>query len=447
MHESLKANKWALSSVSSTQQDLFDHNVITHDVTASELCTRRAPKARCKMNSRESKGLAIAAQSQIVCKDNCFVVPSQSNSSKRYVVDLYLNTCTCQDFAENAAKCKHRYAVEYMLQRMRGEQLPEPEKRKTYRQEWHEYNLAATNEKARFLELLYSLCQNLEESPQATGRPRVPVADRTFAVAYKVYSTISSRRFTTDLREAKQRGYTSTVPTYVSVCRFLESEELTPVLHRLITESALPLKAVEQDFAVDSSGFSTCQFTRWFSEKYGSGMKEAHDWLKLHAMVGVTTHVITSVEISGRDSHDTNYFKPLVTHAAQHFNLREVSGDKAYATRANLRLVESVGAKPYIAFRSNVRGDSKCATWNRIVHYYNFQREEYMKHYHRRSNVESAFSMIKSRFGERLRSKTRAAQINELLCKVLCHNLVCLVHSMYELGVEVSFGTESPSVT
>src|SRR5205085_2666589 len=120
-------------------------------------------------------------------------------------------------------------------------------------------------------------------------------------------------------------------------------------------------------------------------------------------------------------------------------NLHEVSADKAYANRVNLHLVESVGAKPYIAFRSNTRGDGKCSTWNRIFHYYSFNREEYMQHYHKRSNAESAFSMIKGRFGERLRSKTHTAQVNELLCKVLCHNLCVLVQSIYELGLEVEF--------
>lgn len=47
--------------------------------------------------------------------------------------------------------------------------------------------------------------------------------------------------------------------------------------------------------------------------------------------------------------------------------------------------------------------------------------------------------MIKSKFGTRLRSKTPVAQVNELLYKVLCHNLCCLVQSFYELGVEAEF--------
>ena len=41
------------------------------------------------------------------------------------------------------------------------------------------------------------------------------------------------------------------------------------ILKQLIVESSLPLKAVELDFAVDSSGFSSSRFTRWYDQKYG----------------------------------------------------------------------------------------------------------------------------------------------------------------------------------
>jgi hypothetical protein len=53
--------------------------------------------------------------------------------------------------------------------------------------------------------------------------------------------------------------------------------------------------------------------------------------------------------------------------------------------------------------------------------------------------VEMTFSMIKSKFGEKLKSKTEKAQINELFCKVLCHNLCCVIQSIYELGIETEF--------
>jgi hypothetical protein len=48
---------------------------------------------------------------------------------------------------------------------------------------------------------------------------------------------------------------------------------------------------------------------------------------------------------------------------------------------------------------------------------------------------------VKAKFGDR-RSKTRTAQINEALCKVLAHNLCCLIQSIYELGIEPTFWEE-----
>ena len=50
--------------------------------------------------------------------------------------------------------------------------------------------------------------------------------------------------------------------------------------------------------------------------------------------------------------------------------------------------------------------------------------------------------MIKAKFGQRLRSRTLTAQINEALCKVLCHNLCGVIQSVHELGIEAAFGNE-----
>ena len=47
--------------------------------------------------------------------------------------------------------------------------------------------------------------------------------------------------------------------------------------------------------------------------------------------------------------------------------------------------------------------------------------------------------MVKRKFGDALRSTTDVAQRNELLCKVLCHNLCCVIQSMHELGIAPTF--------
>ena len=54
---------------------------------------------------------------------------------------------------------------------------------------------------------------------------------------------------------------------------------------------------------------------------------------------------------------------------------------------------------------------------------------------------ETVFSMIKGKFGGSVRAKTPTAQVNEVLCKVLCHNICVLIQSIYELGLEPTFWT------
>jgi transposase len=105
------------------------------------------------------------------------------------------------------------------------------------------------------------------------------------------------------------------------------------------------------------------------------------------------------------------------------------------------------GAIPYIPFKTNSREQNdygaKSTVWTKMFHYYNLHREEFLTHYHKRSNVETTFHMIKSKFGQRLRSKTLTAQINETLCKVLCHNLCVVIQSVHELGIEPTFLAEA----
>ncbi|HEX8149947.1 MAG TPA: transposase [Pyrinomonadaceae bacterium] len=402
------------------------------------------------MNAREQRGLEIAAHSRLTRKGQTWLVPSQ-RGIKTYSVNIEgeLPTCTCPDYKINGFKCKHIFAAEYIAQHGEGEKpppdIPKPERR-TYAQEWHAYNKAQTNEKAKFQMLLYELCQGVEPPTQTNGRRRLPLGDMIFCAVLKVYSTVSARRFVTDLREAYANGYISKLPHYNSIFHYLEQSDLMPYLRGLITKSSLPLKALETRFAVDSSGFSTGRYMRWYSAKYEE-VKEHndHDWLKVHLICGVRTNVVTSVEVTGRFAGDSPQFERLVKGTAQNFNMTEVSADKAYSGWENLRVVEKQNAVPYIPFRSNASNKDKNSPpiWKNMYHYYCLRQDEFMEHYHRRSNVETTFSMIKAKFGDRLWSKTTEAQKNEALCKVLCHNICCVIQSMYELGIKPEFWTET----
>ena len=107
--------------------------------------------------------------------------------------------------------------------------------------------------------------------------------------------------------------------------------------------------------------------------------------------------------------------------------------------RANLEMIaESRRDAVYRVQVKPFRG-SGGGTWSKMYHYFQFRRDEFLQHYHKRSNVESTFSMMKRKFRDSLRSKTDVAMVNEVLCKVLCHNLVVLIHETHELGIDPVF--------
>jgi len=392
--------------------------------------------------NREQRGLELAATKKLSQKGPLWIVPSSVNGS--YVVDPQEETCTCPDHETRGVKCKHMYAVEFVVSqeiRPDGTKIVSQAVRVSFRQEWTAYNAAQTNEKTRFLELLRGLCDGISSPPQAKGRPRLPLADVVFSACVKVYSTRSGRRATGELRDCQEQGHVAKAPHYNSISNYLEQPTLTPILKALVEESAAPLKTMETTFAVDSSGFSTCTFTRWYDKKYGQ-LSDERQWVKAHLMVGTYTHIVTGVEITDGYAGDSPQLPPLVESTAKRFAISEVSADKAYLTRRCVEAIHAVGATPYIPFKSNSTGEGP-ELWRRMFHYFQFRRENFLAHYHQRSNVETTFSMIKAKFGASLRSKSRTAQVNEVLCKVLCHNICVLINSIYELGIAPTFWSES----
>ena len=392
-------------------------------------------------DGRRQRGLEIAATMRIAKKgEGEWIVPSQTlNGKYRVLRGPEGFECNCPDYELRGQTCKHGFAVEFVLRRETrpdGTVIETRSARVTYSQNWSAYNKAQTSEKAQFCALLRDLVADVPSPAQKRGRPALPLADMIFAAAFKVYSTVSGRRFMTDLRAATELGLIDKTPHYNSIFNVLDRESLTPILQELITRSALPLKALETSFAVDSTGFGTQCFYRHYSAKYGHD-QIAREYIKLHAIVGTNTNVVTAAKVTDGKTHDSPVLPELVAATAPHFNMEQVSADKGYSSYRNVETIVSHGAEPFVAFTANATGTGKSALWNRLFHYFQFNRDEFLAQYHKRSNVETTFSAIKRKFGDMIRSKSPVAQENELLLKVLCHNIVCVIHELHEAGSDV----------
>lgn len=399
------------------------------------------------MDGRQVRGMRIAAEGGAIFEGRTWRVRSQSTAGRKYRVDPHADSCSCPDHETTGERCKHVWAAMFVMTAEIDAQGATVAARVTYGQEWSSYNRGQVEEKDTFMRLLADLCSTVAQPVQRTGRPRLSLADMAFAATFKVFSGFSSRRFSSDLREAHERGLICRVPHFNSVTNYMTSPELTPVLRDLITDASLPLRGLETDFAADSTGFSTSRFTRWLDEQHGVPREgKTRDWLKAHVMVGTRTNVVTALEITGWKGGDTTQFAPLVETTAKQFELAEVSADKAYLTKSNVELVESVGATPFVPFKSNTKPIGMVANnaWARMYHRFMADRDEFMRRYHKRSNVETTFAMIKGKFGDAVMSKSPTGQANEVLCKVLAHNVVVVGQAAIEFGIDPTFRAEMP---
>lgn len=395
------------------------------------------------------RGLDIARRGGVrQLRRSLWSVNSASHAGS-YVVDLAADVpaCTCPDFEERGGpvefRCKHAYAA--LIQAKKIEiptGMTDPGKRPTYKQAWAAYEAAQMHERAHFESLLRDLCGGIVNPVHKRGRPRKPLADIVFAAVQRAYSGLSSRRAHSDVCTAAAAGLIDDTLSPKTLIRYLESEELTGLLRTLIRESAGPLADVESRFAVDSTGFSTSTYARWFDHKWGRERRR-QQWIKAHVICGVSTNIVADVIVTDYSGADAPQLPELVSNTAERFGMSEVSADKAYMSRRNFDAIESVGAVPYIPFRSGTTGDGP-AMWRRMWALFMYRSEEFGRHYHARSNVETTFSMIKRKFGSAVRAKTFVAQRNEVLCMILAHNLCVLVGAVFELGISAEFWGASP---
>jgi len=309
---------------------------------------------------------------------------------------------------------------------------------------WHNYNESQTKEKSLFLVLLKDLCSLIEEPKHQKGRKPHKIKDIIYSICLKTYLNTSSRRVHSDLKLAKDSGHVSKAISFNSLLENLERVDLKQVLRELIEISAMPLKQIESDFAIDATGFSTSRYETYFENKWKNRMhRTGKIFIKCHCVCGVKTNIITSIEITKGRVNDTTQFPNLANDTARNFKIRNFMGDKAYQSVKNINIIRDMGGRAIIPFKSNQTGKGRVAgdsfTYKKLFRFFHQNREQFMDIYHLRSNIESCFSMIKRKFGNNVKCKKEISQENEILAKVLVHNICVLVQEIFLNQININF--------
>lgn len=310
----------------------------------------------------------------------------------------------------------------------------------SYPQNWQLYNLSQTKEKMLFLKIINDAVNylNIPYEYQGNGRPRIGLDDMIKCCCIKVFNCFSTRRTIYELQIAHALGYIRKIPHFNSISNYMIDPRITQHLHNLYKLLSMPLVNAENNFAVDATGFSTFNKKKWFEIRMN--YKETKDYKKLHIISGVRTNVITSARVSQGNRNDSPYFAELVKETSFSFRIKQISADSGYLSRNNCDVVEEVGGQPFILPKTNTTTKSYgSGAWSRMIRLWEANMPLFAEHYHKRSNVEATFSMMKRKFLPYVRSKNDDSQFNEILCKVVCHNASVLVNSMFELNIDINF--------
>ena len=204
------------------------------------------------------------------------------------------------------------------------------------------------------------------------------------------------------------------------------------ILDKLIEESSKPLSAIEHDFATDATGIKTKLFSSWYSIRCQKEIRRK-DHLTIHISTGVKSNIVTALNVEIKSGKDNEIFRKHVDKTAKNFKINEWSGDGRYWCKDNCRKINEVRAKPYFLVWKNWSGKSRgCMPWKLMNLESRNNPEEYGKHYHKRSNVESTNHSKKSLYGNKVYSRLPSARINEETLRWINYNIGVLNRAMYE---------------
>jgi transposase len=406
-----------------------------------------------KLPIREVRALEMLRDGEHVqeLSDHEFIVGSQTGSGfyrvKTDQTKGLAETCTCPDFSERLAACKHIFAVRHWVRAADGSEPDSPQPfptppAKRVAINWSAYDEYQTEEYRLFNALLRELSIGFPEpvkDPHLAGRKPIPLREQVFCAVQKTYLGFSCRRSHGFRDQAAKNGLLTKTPFWAVPSRFLCRNDVTEGLHDMLARSAIPLMGIEDRCAIDSTGLRTTRFNCYRHEKYEPSRE--NDWRKLHALVGVKTHVIPVLEVTDGSTSDSPQFPILLRRAvANGFRFKEVYADKGYLSRENYNVATELDVLPFIPFKSNNTGVSKGSPmYHKMFLLFQYHRETFDEHYGQRAQVESAFGAFKQKFGETLASRNFDSQVNEILCMAIAFNITMVVRQMFEAGIFPEF--------
>jgi len=182
---------------------------------------------------------------------------------------------------------------------------------------------------------------------------------------------------------------------------------------------------------VDSSGIRTDKKSSWFCFRIKKEISKK-DCDKLHLAVCLDLLLILNWRITAWRKNDSPF---LIILLKPFYLLKIVLADKGYLSRINFQFVSDKKGALFIPFKKNSTAKPKShPAWKTNFNLWKKFNTIYMGIYHQRSKIESVFSVIKKRFGDKTDCKSCLMRRKEIALRLIAYNLRILI--CYQYAVE-----------
>ena len=175
---------------------------------------------------------------------------------------------------------------------------------------------------------------------------------------------------------------------------------------------------------IDASGISIIGRSIWYCIRIQKNIVK-RDCDKTHIAVCSDILLIMNWRITAWRKNDCPFFKILL----KPFKiLGRVLADKGYLSRENFQLVADKDGELFIPFKKGITAKSKSnPAWKYAFHFWKALKGIYESIYHQRSRIESVFSALKRRYGDKLYCKKAGMRRKEMALRFIAYNLRLLI--------------------